>query len=256
MRNVLFFLFLGLSLLQFSYAQTTATDFNVNDCDGNPHHLFSELDNGKVIVMVWVMPCGPCATHALAAYAAVQTYANSHPDRVKFYMVDDYANTTCNSLQTWASTYSMGSCTKFSNQAISMSDYGQNGMPKTVVIGGANHTVYFNENSSTQGIEVAIDQALTGVSTNIFNEKNNMDITLFPNPAKEEISISFNGLTSPITQVEMFNILGELNHSELLNQMSSSGIYTFDISKLPSGPYFIKLTNSSASKVIKFSVIQ
>ena len=85
--------------------------------------LFSELDSGKVIVMVWVMPCGPCATHALSAYAAVQTYANSHPDRVKFYMVDDYANTTCNSLQTWASTYSMGSCTMFSNQAISMSDY-------------------------------------------------------------------------------------------------------------------------------------
>jgi len=256
MKQLLFFLCLGSSLLQFTTAQNTATDFNVNDCDGNTHHLFSELDNGKVIVMVWVMPCGPCATHALAAYAAVQTYANSHPDRVKFYMVDDYANTTCNSLQTWASTYSMGSCTKFSNQAISMSDYGQNGMPKTVVLGGASHSIYFNENSSTQGIEVAIDQALSGASTNIFNEMNTMDVTLFPNPAKEEISISYNGLTSPIIQVEMFNILGELYHLEELKLMSSSGTYTFDLSKLPSGPYFIKLKNSHTSKVIKFNVIQ
>ena len=96
-------------------------------------------------------------------------------------------------------------------------------MPKTVVIGGASHSVYFNENSSTQGIEVAIDHALVGSPTNIFNEINNMDITLFPNPAKEEISISLNGLSSTIIQAEIFNILGELNHSELFKLMSSSG---------------------------------
>ena len=50
-----------------------------------------------------------------------------------------------------------------------------------------------------------------------------MDITLFPNPAKEEISISLNGLSSTIIQAEIFNILGELNHSELFKLMSSRG---------------------------------
>ena len=86
-------LFVIFSFCEKIIAQTTATDFHVADCDGNSHHLFSELDSGKVVVIVWVMPCGPCATYALNAYAAVQTYSSSHPNRVLFYLVDDYNQT-------------------------------------------------------------------------------------------------------------------------------------------------------------------
>ena len=42
-------------LLIISYlagiSQNNATDFNALDCDGVSHHLFSELDSGKVIVV-------------------------------------------------------------------------------------------------------------------------------------------------------------------------------------------------------------
>ena len=30
-----------------TFAQTTATDFSVDDCDGNFHNLFSELDEDR-----------------------------------------------------------------------------------------------------------------------------------------------------------------------------------------------------------------
>jgi len=39
-----------------TFSQTIATDFLAEDCDGNMVHLFSELDEGKVVVIAWVMP--------------------------------------------------------------------------------------------------------------------------------------------------------------------------------------------------------
>ena len=129
---VLFVLCISTKIL----SQTTATDFIVNDCDGNSHHLFSELNSGKVVVIAWVMPCPPCATHAISAYSSALNFETSHPNRVKYYLVDDFANTTCSALSSWASSNGLGSTTMFSDAAISMTDYGQIGMPKIVVLGG------------------------------------------------------------------------------------------------------------------------
>lgn len=42
------------SVLLFS--QTTATNFTVDDCNGVTHDLFTELDEGKVVIIAWVMP--------------------------------------------------------------------------------------------------------------------------------------------------------------------------------------------------------
>jgi len=55
-KQILTFTFLILNTFGL-IAQTNATDFTANDCDGVSHHLFSELDNGKVVVIAWVMPC-------------------------------------------------------------------------------------------------------------------------------------------------------------------------------------------------------
>ena len=94
--NALFYFSVGVV-----FAQTTATDFTTDDCNGMSHQLFTDLDAGNVIVIGWVMPCGPCATYTLPAYDAVQSFAISHPGRVHFYMADDYANSTCSYLSGW-----------------------------------------------------------------------------------------------------------------------------------------------------------
>lgn len=249
----LFFTFLQINLF---YAQTTATDFTTNDCDGNFHHLFSELDNGKVIVLAWVMPCGPCATHAMNAYSSVNSYQNSHPDRVKFYMVDDYANTDCSSLATWASSYGLGSCTIFSDASISMSDYGQNGMPKIVVIGGTNHKIYFNENSSTQGIDSAIDQALIAAPTNLKTQKNTTEVKLFPNPAYDKLNISCNENTLTNIEIEIFNMIGErVFKNQLIDQKTASVNYEIEIALFPVGTYFLRYMSKSHNTVIKFNIV-
>ena len=92
MKKTLMIILVILTTLGFAYAQTTATDFTANDCNGIPHSLFDELDNGKVIVITWVMPCVPCATFAGYASDAVQYFATTHPGMVKNYLADDIAD--------------------------------------------------------------------------------------------------------------------------------------------------------------------
>ena len=56
------------------------------------------------------MPCGPCATYSLPAYAAVESFAASHPGRVHFYIADDAISPiygSCSSLPAWGSSNSM-----------------------------------------------------------------------------------------------------------------------------------------------------
>ena len=73
----------------FCTAQT-ATDFTADDCNGTSHNLYSELDDGNVVVLCWVMPCGPWFLGAEYAQNAVQSFNISHPGKVKYYIVDDY----------------------------------------------------------------------------------------------------------------------------------------------------------------------
>jgi Leucine-rich repeat (LRR) protein len=164
-----------LALPMIGLAQTTATDFTTNDCDGITHNLFDSLDAGNVIVIAWVMPCGGCITPSLAAYDAAQTFAISHPGIVDFYLVDDYANTSCASLVNWGNSNSMPLNTAFSSSAISMSDYGSAGMPKVVVLGGSSHSVYYNVNNNQinlNGVQTAINNALAAAVTPTWNCNN------------------------------------------------------------------------------------
>ena len=231
----------------YGFSQNNATDFTALDCDGVSHHLFSELDSGKVIVIAWVMPCGPCGSIALDAYTASLGYANSNPGIVDFYLVDDFANTDCASLFSWADNLGMGNCIWFSDPSIDMGDYGQIGMPKIVVLGGIGHYVYFNENNSVQNINSAIDLALTGASitTNINDKKKILNFHCYPNPSDGEFKINYNFKIESCFIIELYNLLGEKMMGEKLISKSFNGEYSVNTQNLPNGTYLLRLTNGN-----------
>lgn len=201
-----------LSITIAVHAQPTATNFICNDCQGNPHNLFTELDTGCVVVIAWVMPCATCIGPSLTAYNVVQSYAVSHPGRVKFYIADDYANTTCQSLNSWVSSNGMGGTTTFSNAAVDMLDYGTAGMPKVVVLGGQFHQVYYNVNGTGGSSTVlvnAIDSAL--VQTGIENEVPSASpFNMYPNPAQGQLNISFNVQYGTDAMVRIMDCTGKI----------------------------------------------
>ena len=240
-----------------SFAQTTATDFTTNDCAGVSHTLFSELDAGKIIVAAFVMPCGSCSAPSLAAYNAVQSYAVSNPNTVYFYLVDDAANTTCASLTSWGNNNAMPLATKFSDAAFNMDDYGTPGMPKIIVLGGANHGIVYNQNSgvSTIGVQTAIN-GLLSLGTPAINEIGSLHLKVIPNPVVSDFQIDYSIEKNSDVLIELFSLAGEslLQVTEKNQSIGNHSINLTNKISLKNGMYVIKFTTDNHSQSINFIV--
>jgi hypothetical protein len=252
MKKTLMIIIAILTTLEFAYAQTTATDFTTNDCNGISHSLFDELDNGKVIVIVWVMPCTPCATYAGYASDAVQSFATSHPGMVKYYLADDYADATCSYLAGWVANYNITTDAIFSDVKLDMADYGSPGMPKVVVLGKNTHTIYYNENNSGptyKGVKDAITLALT--PTVEINEQvvNSFSLTAYPNPTNGLLNVKYTSNT-PV-QFDVINMLGENVFTQNTNNTKNT---TIDVSGLNKGFYFLQMITNSKTTSLKFTL--
>jgi len=255
MKKIILIAITGLFTIS-GFAQTTATNFTVNDCAGVSHDLFTELDAGKVIVLDWVMPCASCISPSITAYNTAQSFSSSHPGRVLFYMADDYANSSCASLNTWATSNNMPNSTRFSNAAIKMMDYGSTGMPKLVVLGGTSHTVYYNADDSfnAAAIQTAITNALN--STSVPEQKNELSsVSVFPNPSNASASLSYVLSSAGDVQIDLFNLVGEKVKSVFSGKQAAGEQRTsIDSSKLSGGLYFIKLSAGRFEKTVMLSV--
>lgn len=244
-----------LSGVMSSYGQI-ATDFNVLDCSGNPHHLFAELDAGKVVVINWVMPCEFCIASSLDAYVAVNSYSGSHPGRVLYYLADDFADNPCPTITAWGNNFGLTDCPKFSDAAISMDDYGGFGMPKIVVLGGNHHQVYFNKENSTEGIYAAINQALIGENT-LGQEKHRLsDINLasFPNPANSSVHVTFRLNKSSMVRINVTDMFGKVIRTSVGQMDAGNHEQEFDVSSLSHGIYFIELDTELGTDITRIVV--
>lgn len=238
----------------------TVTNFTCNDCSGGSHDLFTELDAGKVVVLCWVMPCSACIPASKTTFNVVTSYQTAYPDRVLFYLIDDYGDTPCSSIDSWGNTNHIISATysfRFSNPAINMADYGSTGMPKIVVLGGTSHTIFYNVNNTVNStdLQTAIDSALAATSgvENINSEFFN--ISLSPIPTVNQTILSVNIKTNSKVKVELYNIVG-IKVSEIFNNQLKSGSNKINIntSDLNHGIYFIKVSVADKVKTIKLIV--
>ena len=245
-----------------AFSQTTATDFTATDCSSVSHTLFTELNAGKVVVLVWVMPCGSCISDAKAGYDAAQSFATSNPGKVLYWLSDDVGNTTCPTLSAWANTNSIGPANLIvfgnANDTINEAGYGGTGMPHVVVIGGTNHHIFYNQkNGSNDGTAItnAITQALATVGVSRVANSNN-ELKLFPNPAKNKITINYFLEQAAAVSVEIYNVIGvKVKATIPLKQFpgQNSIVVNFE-NKLPNGIYMLRLNTESASQTIKFTI--
>ena len=75
----------------------------------------------------------------------------------------------------------------------------------------------------------------------------NSNLSVFPNPANDKITIEISGKTNE-SNLAIVNIEGQ----ELISQQVTEPKTTIDISTLPSGVYFVRLTNDKTIEVGKF----
>jgi hypothetical protein len=257
MKNTLF-IALAFLLFQVSFTQT-ATNFTCNDCSGVSHDLFTELDAGKVIVICWVMPCGSCVGPSLTTSNVVKSFNETHPGKVFMYLVDDFANTNCTSLNSWANSNNITANSLFSNSAIEMMDYGSTGMPKVVVVGDVNHQVFYNANNSVNAtaLQSAINTAINATTTGMVEDKSEFSsVSFFPNPSSNSSSIAFFMDRASDIQVDIHDQTGQLvlAHS-FTNLQAGENKIELNTAELNNGLYFLKLSDGARSKTIKVAVI-
>ncbi|MBW6489765.1 MAG: T9SS type A sorting domain-containing protein [Lentimicrobium sp.] len=224
-----------------------ATNFNCNDCDGNNHDLFTELDSGKVIVLNWVMPCGSCIGPSLTTSMVIKSIDSIHPGRVLMYLIDDYANTNCSSLNSWANSNNLKGITTFSDASIKMLDYGSIGMPKIVVVGGSEHKVYYNADNSVDPIDLkeSIISALNEYSAGIPEKLSTINnFLLFPNPSSGLTTADFTLKRPSDVVVRILDASGKpvftLRHDAMLQGKNQIQINT---NSLSNGIYILELTD-------------
>jgi len=259
MKKLLFFI-TSCAFSFFSIGQT-ASNFNTTDCASINHDLFTELNSGKVVVIIWVMPCASCISGALSVQSAVQSFSASNPGQVLFYVADDYGNSTCSTISTWCSTNGIMPSAKFTNSLVSMSPYGTAGMPKAVVLGDANHSVYYNVNGSgsitISGVQGAINNALFAILACVNENANTLfsSTKIFPNPANNTCSLNFNLAKDSKIKIEIVNQLGQ-KVSEVFNGSLQKGENTLNINttELSSGNYFINFSDGESFKKLKLVI--
>ena len=247
MKSVLAILTFFLSIT-FAHAQT-ATNFTCNDCSGVSHDLFTELDAGKVIVLVWVMPCGACAAPTTMAYNTVQTYQTSNPNRVFLYVADDYGTSSCNTINSWCNSIGVSQSAwsmRFSNAAINMLDYGSTGMPKVVVVGGPNHTVFYNANNTFNqtSLQNAINAAL--LSTSVEENEIAIGLNVFPNPSSTASIANIVLQKKSQINVALYDLQGQLVKTVFNGTLEAgSNDLTIATAELPSAMYLLRVSDGA-----------
>ena len=254
MKNVLFRKFILIIstafLCNIIIAQDYATDFTAEDCEGDTFNLFESLDQGRVIVIAWVMPCFGCISPSLNAYNTVLNHEAFSSGQLDFIVVDDYADTNCSTLVSWCNENGIVNVPVFVNSNISMSDYGQNGMPKIIVVGCSNHRVYFNSNIGVNGIEDAIDDAISDCAS---NETADIDliecVRIFPNPIFEEFTITYRVLDEHELTINIIDLSGKIVFSSKLpNETTSLYNKTFEGLDLKNGSYVVSIYSNNKIK--------
>lgn len=239
-----------------TFSQTPA-NFISTDCSGSSHDLFAELNSGKVIVLCWVMPCINCVAPSMTTYNVVQSYNTSQPDRVRFYLTDDYGDTPCSSLISWANANHLTNAKIFSDAAISMTPYQTTGMPLIVVLGGIAHKVFFIGKNTVDIplLQAAIDSAL--ITTEIEERSANISfLSVQNNPVNEKTTLKCVLSKSTSTEIQLLNTEGKQLEQIFSGQLSAGlNEIPLDLSLRKSGIYFIRYSDGLHGKTIKINVV-
>lgn len=215
-----------------------ATDFTCNDCSGNTFHLFDEVGENHVMVICWVMPCSACIGPAKTAYNVYRSFQSSHPGVVKMILADDYADSYCSSLQSWATTNRLDNIPVFVNSAIDMQDYGADGMPKIIVIAGSDKKVYFEANNFINGDSMfnAIQTAIAALGLSITNHAGN-EFTLVS--MHDELEIRGNLSIKGQVEVRIHDLQGRMVHGQVFSGIGKDEVVRISTTHLPLGAYIV-----------------
>ena len=109
--------------------------------------------------------------------------------------------------------------------------------------------------ASADAAQAKYDSAFVGIIPIGNSIANELSLS-FPNPADKDVRINLSLMESNFSELSIYNLLGE-KIKTIFNEKISAGSYSVltDVSKLPSGNYFYRLTSGNFTKTLPLTVI-
>lgn len=225
-------------------SQTTAMNFSGPDCNGNNVDLFSDLDAGKAVMLIFYMAnCGSCPPVA----ANMQTMANNinatHPGLVKAYAFPYNNSTTCSYSADWVVNNSLPLFAPMDSGSVQVAYYGGFGMPTVVLLGGENQDVLFaTQDFNTSDTTTMRDLILNTMTAGLEEQTIIEDLNAYPNPASDLVKVSFNAIQGAELTMQLTDLSGKTVLS-FDKKKTNKGLVELEInvSSLPVGTYLLNL---------------
>jgi hypothetical protein len=254
MKKISYFLFLLLLLLLSVNvnSQTTAMDFEQNECEGTAHHLFTELDAGNAIILEFVMlNCAPCIVGTKALENITAPYETSHPGRVHIYSFGFLNSYTCEQIIGWKNDNEF-THPVFNNGEEQVNYYGGMGMPTIVVVGTNEHKVFFKSIGYTSAIDdlirQALDSALLYNPTGVAENTGPKGFSIYPTLFSDRLYVDA-GIESAGAGIIIFDSFGR---QVMVVEVPESGNIMISADGLSNGLYIARLkSNKGLSEGIR-----
>lgn len=260
MKIISYVFILGMFFLgSITKAQTVAMDFNRNDCAGNPHHLYSELDSGYVIIKEFIMTCNTCVEAGQAIEAMISELEVQYPGRVRLYLFAYTNSYTCAMMEDFKITNGFFNSATFDQGANMVAYYGGFGMPTVAIVGGTNHGVLYTSvgfTSSDTAYAGPILRNFLASSVGINEAPSEIQsIATFPNPVSDRLTVEMSLMTNVFLDLQLVDLNGKLV-SEIFSDKVSAGTFThnIDVSSFASGYYMLKATINNKSSFSKIRI--
>lgn len=221
-------------------SQTTSMDFTRTDCDGVEHHLYQELDEGKVVVLEYIMlGCSSCILATDQIKQLIEPFEASKPGRVKQYIFGFIKNYTCTQLVSWQTENDLRG-TLFEDGSSQVGYYGGMGMPTIVITANNTHQVLYKkvgfEPSDTTAIKTAITTGLQynpqGIGDDLFSK----GVRIYPTLFTDRFNVTLPSFSTG--RILVFDLLGK----EVATQdFTATTAFTVGGLNLKSGIYFVVL---------------
>ncbi len=244
-----------------SHAQSTAMQFSGLDCNGNTVDLFSDLDSGKAVALIYYMPsCGTCPPVATKIQAMADNINATFPGKVKGYAYPYQNSTTCSYSSTWVSSNSLSSIfAPMDSGTAQVAYYGGFGMPTVVLLGGTGHRVMFVTQSFTTGDTTIMHDSIINMlnaQTGIGPDLNqHQDFQLYPNPASDEVAVQIQLNQKTDVQIEILDLSGKTVMATADDMQSGLFSRKIRTDRLQSGIYYVKLGSNERTAVRKLAVV-
>lgn len=259
-----------LSMSSFGQVGTAATNFSVTDLDGGTHNLYSLLNTGYVVILdcsaTW---CGPCwgfhNTHYLLDIHETYGPDGTNQVRVIFYEADgsttlaDLQGSTGGTQGDWLT----GSTYPFINESpitLSGAKYWPLGFPTINVISPSDKMIkadlwdtYVTPGSTLADIVDVFDDYFAVFQS--IDENTVGNLAIYPNPANQSATISFESVSGSNATIQIYSVLGELMDTYSTPVTSGNNQVNIDLSGLASGQYVATVKTDENLMNLKFNVV-